>query len=269
MLSNSHFSSFFSPPISTLFSLAGFLDPQFLQKVKQNRCGGCIFQIEGRKPQGLDGLVEFADPQKVITQKKLQVPVEAVEFGFFSQPVHLFEENIIFRIQSARIKDAFLFGRHFRQGCSKDFGSLCISLSGKKRLTVCKGKYDIIRCKLHCLGKKLGGPVVIIKLESPDSVFEVAVRQRRLGRFQGLLRHLLANIRESRVVNNTDIIRRTVGCNYRSVIVVVVIGIVVMSVTYDFACDRIVTVPTVRMTAIPVITAIAVIPGPVSAQADK
>jgi hypothetical protein len=58
------------------------------------------------------------------------------------------------------------------------------------------------------------------------------------------------------------------GVNYRTVIIVVV-GIVVMRVTYDFASDRIVTVPTVRVTAIPVITGITVIQGPVSAQADK
>ena len=70
------------------------------------------------------------------------------------------------------------------------------------------------------------------------------------------------------MVNSTGIVSRIAGVNYRSVIVVV-ISVVVIRVTHHFPGYRIVAIPIVWVAAIPVITAIAVIKGPVSAQADK
>jgi hypothetical protein len=57
------------------------------------------------------------------------------------------------------------------------------------------------------------------------------------------------------MVNNTDIVCCIAGCNHRTIVVVVVVRVVVICITYNFARDRIVAIPMIRVVAIPVITA--------------
>jgi len=150
---------------------------------------------------------------------------------------------------------------------------LRVLLVGEEGLSVGKGQYYIVGRYLHRSGELLGGGGVTALFKGFDGLLEVGICKGGEVRFGGGFGgELCANIGKSGVVNGRNVV---CGCS-RLVLyglafagVIVVVGVIVISVASYFACDGIVAVPAIGVTAVPVVAEIAVVQGPITAQADK
>ena len=209
----------------------------------------------------------------MITEKKLDVGVEGVEVGLFGKPVNVVKERVVVRVQAARVEDGLLIRRDLRQGGAEDRSGFGVLLIGEKGLSVGKGQYYVVGRYLHRPGELLGGGGVTALFKGFNRLFEVGIGKggevRLGGGFGG---ELCSNVGKSGVVNGRNVVCRRSrlilhGLAFAGVIVVV--RVVVVSVASDFACDGIVAVPGIGVTAVPVVAERAVTQGPITAQADK
>ena len=245
----------------------------FVQEIQQHRGSLHILRIQPGLLKWIDSRVKLANAEQVVAQEKLQVCVKTVELHLFAQAVNLCEERLVIGIQAARIENAFFIRGNTRQSCSKDLGCCRILLIGEEGLSVCKRKYHIFGGELPCFGELRNGYSVLAGFKRTDSSFEKCVSQGSLVGFYGfLLGQSFANICKGRVVYGLNIVCYRIRLRHDSLVitrVVVVVRVVVVCIAFDFAGDRIVTVPVVRMASIPVIAGVCVSYWPVAAYADE
>jgi len=142
-------------------------------------------------------------------------------------------------------------------------------LARKKCLGIGEWKNHIFRRQFNSLGELQSGGIILGDFESLDGLFEINVRKSRFLGLGGLCCKVLENLgvhRPSRLVAAVPVTVIIV-----SVIVVtrVIVSVIVVTRAADLAGDRVVAVPVIRVTAVPIVARVAVTERPVTAQADK
>jgi len=227
--------------------------------------------------QRRDRLINTSGPEKLIAEQQLKVGVFGVLADGLGECGDLGLEQVFVLVESTRIVYGLLLlgifgicsiiGPVFESG-SEHGGCGAVIGGREERLSICKGQDHVLGIENHCNPQLEDCLLVVALSKELDSLFEAHVGAGFdiwvvVGICGCFPAELLSNIAEvvSRGVKVVVIVIAGSGCRSR-------VGDIV-DVLHNRAFNSIGTVPSERMTAVPVVSAIAVVLGPVTAYAAE